>query len=56
MNDQSHFRISWRKLVCLVSALLLVGIQVSTSYCAAEVFFGHSSTAGCSVHRDAHVR
>lgn len=45
MDDQAQFRFSWRKLVCVVSALLLVGIQVSTSYCAAEVFFGHSSTA-----------
>ena len=46
MDDQAHIRISWRKLVCVVSVLLLMGIQVSTSYCAAEVFSGHSSTAG----------
>jgi hypothetical protein len=45
MDGQAYFRISWRKLLCVVGALLLMGTQVSASLCAADVCSGQSSKA-----------
>jgi hypothetical protein len=45
MDGQTYFRISWRRLICVVGALLLMGTQVSASLCAADICSGQSSKA-----------
>jgi hypothetical protein len=45
MDGQAYFRISWRKLICVVGGVLLMWTQVSASLCAAGVCEGPSSKA-----------
>jgi hypothetical protein len=45
MDGQTYFRISWRKLICIVGALLLMGTQAFGSLCAADACSGQSSKA-----------
>jgi hypothetical protein len=45
MEGQAHIRISWRKLICIVGALLVMGAPVSASLCAVGDCSGQSSKA-----------
>jgi hypothetical protein len=45
MDGQVYFRISWRKLISVIGALLLMVTQVSASLCVADVCSGQSSKA-----------
>jgi hypothetical protein len=50
MDGQAKMRISWRKLICVVGALLVMGAPISTALCAVGDCSGQSSKihAGCS--------
>jgi hypothetical protein len=50
MEGQAHIRISWRKLICVVGALLVMGAPIFASLCAVSDCSGQSSKthAGCS--------
>jgi hypothetical protein len=50
MKSQAHLRISWRKLICVVGAVLVMGAPISASLCAAGDCSGQSSKtdARCS--------
>lgn len=50
MDGQAYFRILWRKLICVVGALLVMGVPMSASLCAASDCSGQSSKtdARCS--------
>jgi hypothetical protein len=45
MDVQPHFRISWRKLISVVGALLVMGAPISASFCAKGSCLGQSSNA-----------
>jgi len=45
MNDQAHIRVSWRNLICVVGALLVMGAPIWASLCAAGDCSGQSSKA-----------
>jgi hypothetical protein len=45
MGGQAYFRISWRKLISVVGALLLIGAPMSASFCAKGNCLGQSSSA-----------
>jgi hypothetical protein len=50
MDGQAYFRISWRKLICIVGALLVMGAPISASLCAVGDCSGQSpkTHSGCS--------
>lgn len=45
MDGQAYFRISWRKLISVVGALLVMGAPISASFCAKGSCLGQSSNA-----------
>lgn len=45
MNGQAHLRISWRKLICIVGAVLVMGAPIAAFLCAAGDCSGQSSKA-----------
>ncbi len=50
MDGKGYFRISWRRLICIVGALLVIGAPISAALCSAGDCLGQSSKthAGCS--------
>lgn len=45
MDGQTYFRISWRKLICVLGALLVIGAPVLASFCGKDDCSGHHSKA-----------
>jgi hypothetical protein len=45
MDVQAYFRISWRKLICVVGALLVMGAPIAASFCAKGICLDQCSNA-----------